>query len=176
MNTLELTDIMDKVAINTHFLGVLACDQLPTNIIRKLPTMVIINTHTSDLPGEHWLAVYINEDRVGCFFDSFGNGPDYGRFPKMISDFIKTSCRTQRYSTRQVQDFTSTTCGQHCVFFLHRMVNGSSYEDVMSRYSFDLIKNDNMVSTFVKKLYPCICKNRLFKCVQHVQTGQMYNV
>ena len=130
--------------------------------------------HTSDLPGEHWLAVYITEDRVGCFFDSFGNPPE--RFPDMISDFLKTSCITQRYSTRQVQDFASTTCGQHCVFFLNYIAKGLSYEDVMSKYCLDLIKNDNMVSTFVKKFYPCICKNKLFKCVQHVQSGQMFNV
>lgn len=176
MNTLELTAVMDKVLFNNHFLGVLACDQLPTKVIWNLPTMVIVNTHTSDLPGEHWLAVYISEDRVGCFFDSFGNKPDYGRFPTMIADFLNTSCTTQQYSTRQVQDFTSTTCGQHCVFFLYHMAKGCSYEEVISKYSFNLAKNDNMVSAFVKKLYPCVCKNKLFKCVQHVKTGQMFIV
>ena len=73
MNTVQLTAIMDKFSANTHFLGVLACDQLPERPVQKLPASLIINMHSSDLPGEHWLAVYISEDCVGWFFDSFGN-------------------------------------------------------------------------------------------------------
>lgn len=75
MNAVQLSAVMDKISANTHFLGVLACDQLPKTPVQNLPSSVIINTHSSDLPGEHWLAVYITEDRVGCFFDSFGNEP-----------------------------------------------------------------------------------------------------
>ena len=68
MNTVQLTAIMDRISANTHFLGVLACDQLPERPIQKLPLSVIINTHSSDLPGEHWLAVHITKDRIGCLF------------------------------------------------------------------------------------------------------------
>ena len=66
MNTVQLTAIMDRISENTHFLGVLACDQLPERPIQKLPSSVIINTHSSDFPGKHWLAVYITKDRIGC--------------------------------------------------------------------------------------------------------------
>ena len=58
-----------------NFLGVRPCDQLPKTIIRKLPAMLVINTHPSYMPGEHWLAIYITENKHGLFFDSFGHSP-----------------------------------------------------------------------------------------------------
>ncbi len=61
------------------------------------------------------------------------------------------------YSNKQVQDFTSDTCGQHCVFFLYHMSKGYTYENIVKRYYDDLIKNDAMVVRFVKRLKPCLC-------------------
>ena len=87
MNTIELTSILRNRIINgTDFLGVLACDQLPKHGVYKYPAMLIVNTHPSSIPGEHWLAVYITKDRHGYFFDSFGNSPD--KFPKEINSFL----------------------------------------------------------------------------------------
>lgn len=174
MNTVELTGLLKKITRNTHFLGVLASDQLPNGPIARLPALTIINTHPSTKSGEHWLAVYITGDGVGRFFDSFGNKPDFLRFPPSISDFLKTTCDRVEYSTKQFQDSMSTTCGQHCIFFLYHMVKGSDYEDVMFKYSDNLLKNDAMVSLFVKKLLPCSCKENVFSCVQHVQSGEMF--
>jgi len=124
MNTVQLTAVMDKVSCNTYFLGVLPCDHLPKSTLTKLPAMVLINTHPSGLPGEHWLAIYINEDRVGCFFDSFGNKPDYPGFPPIIKNFLNVNSSEVQHSTVQFQDFSSDTCGQLCVFFLYHMVKG----------------------------------------------------
>ncbi len=51
------------------------------------------------------------------------------------------------YSNKQVQDFTSDTCGQHCVFFLYHMSKGYTYENIVKRYCDDLIKNDTRINT-----------------------------
>lgn len=174
MNTIQLTAIMDKISCNTHFLGVLPCDYLPQTPLRKLPSSVIFNTHVSRLPGEHWLAIHISEDGVGYFFDSFGNKYDYPSFPLIISDFLKLNSRVVQYSSVQVQDFSSDTCGQHCVFFLYHMARGRDYDYVLKLYSDDLIKNDKRVSAFVKKLKQSQCNENVFKCVQCVQTGEMF--
>lgn len=174
MNTVQLTRIMDKISCDTHFLGVLPCDYLPQSPLRKLPSSVIFNTDTSNLPGQHWLAIYINEDGVSNFFDSFGNKPDHSRFPKIIQDFLKINSRVVRYSTVQVQDFSSDTCGQHCVFFLYHMAKGHDYDYVLKLYSGDFIKNDKCVSVFVKKLKLSQCNENVFSCVQCVQTGEMF--
>lgn len=174
MNTIQLSAIMDKILANTHFLGVLACDQLPKRAVQKLPSSVIINTHSSDLPGEHWLAVYITEDRVGCFFDSFGNSPSNKMFPPSVYEFLRITCTSLQFSNKQVQGFTSVTCGQHCVFFLYQMSRGLDYDDVICKYSDDLAKNDDMVLLFVKKLQPCICISNVLNCIQHAQMGEMF--
>lgn len=58
MNTVQLTTIMDKLSCGTHFLGMLPCDHLSKRILKDLPTMVIINTDSLNMSGEHWLAVF----------------------------------------------------------------------------------------------------------------------
>ncbi len=71
------------------------------------------------------------------------------------------------YSKKQVQDFTSDTCGQHCVFFLYHMSKGYAYENIIKKYHDDLIKNDDMVVRFVKRLKPRLCD--AFNCIQCLQ-------
>src|SRR4029434_1188380 len=174
MNTLQLSAIMDAISKNTQFLGVLACDQLPKTALQNVPVSVIINTHTSDMSGEHWLAVYITDTWTGCFFDSFGNRPTSQLFPTAIYTFLRTNCSSLQFSNRQVQDYLSVTCGEHCVFFLYHMLCGFNYKDVMLKYSNDLIRNDKMVLSFVKKLQPRKCHSNLSPCVQYVQSGAKF--
>lgn len=168
MNTVELTNIMRKrVKKGVNFLGVLACDQLPVRELRKLPAMVIINTHASYKPGEHWVSVYITTNRRGLFYDSFGNPPSYKGFPTYIIRFLKTNCIGSEYSSRQVQSDFSLTCGQHCVFFLLNIQRGLSYRDFMRYYSSDLLSNDVMVCNFVKQIrVVTMSQNPVFKCIQ----------
>lgn len=165
---------MERITQNTHFLGVLPCDYLPKDPIRTLPTAVIINTHPSHLPGEHWVAIYINKFGSAFFFDSFGNSPDFIRFPVSIIEFLKRNSTRIQYSAKQVQPFMSVTCGHHCVFFLYHMIRGRDYDDVMMLYSDDLINNDVLVSHFVKKLRITHCNSTVFKCIQCVQMGETF--
>ncbi len=167
MNTVQLTAVMDKITYNTYFLGVLPCDYLPKTPLKNLPAMVIFNTDPSTEPGQHWVAVYINSDGVSCFFDSFGGAPTDPRFPKNLCDFLKSNSTNVEYSKKQVQDFTSDTCGQHCVFFLYHMSKGHVYDNIVKKYYDDLIKNDAMVVRFVKRLKPRLCDT--LNCIQCVQ-------
>ena len=60
MNTFELQKILfsDSITRN-YFIGVYSRDQLP--IIKDYPSCFILNTDTSDKPGEHWLAIYYDD-------------------------------------------------------------------------------------------------------------------
>lgn len=136
--------------------------------------MVILNTHTSGLPGQHWLAIYIKEDGVGCFFDSFGNKPDHHCFPPFIKNILSINSKEVQHSTVQVQDFSSDTCGWHCVFFFYHMAKWFDYDYVLKLYSYDCIKNDKMMPAFVKKLKQFRSNEYVFKCVQCVQTGEIF--
>lgn len=170
MNTIELMGIMKKcVKKNSNFLGVLPSDRIPKQV-SKFPALVIINTHPSTKPGEHWVAVYINSRKHGYFFDSFGNPPEYKHFPVQINKFIAKNCRTVSYSARQVQSNISMVCGQHCIFFLCNIQRGVSYQKFLNMYSSKLPHNDAMVCHFVKQIQPAIvCEKYAFTCVQCVK-------
>ena len=169
MNTIELTRVLEKVVKhrNICLLGVLASDQLP-RIIVTTPTMAIINTQPSTMPGAHWLAVYIDEARTGYFFDSFGHSPAYIGFPDDIYRFLKLNCLNVQYSKRQVQENMATTCGQHCVYFLCQIQKRLSYQEVMNMYHDRLHCNDIMVCKFVSRIRPGTCRSHEFTCVQCV--------
>ncbi len=112
---------MDTIAHNTYFLGVLPCDYLPKTPLKNLPAMLIFNTDPSTEPGQHWVAVYINNDGVSCFFDSFGGAPKDPHFQKNIRDFFKNNSIRMDYSKKQVQDFTSDrllVASIVCFFFI----------------------------------------------------------
>ncbi len=88
-------------------------------------------------------------------------------FQRTYVIFKKSNSTSVEYSKKQVQDFTSDTCGQHCVFFLYHMSKGRAYDNIVKKYYDDLIKNYAMVVRFVKRLKPCLCDT--LNCIQCVQ-------
>ena len=145
----------------------MACDELPKYNGCKLPAMLIVNTHLSTMPGEHWLAIYITKHKQGFFFDSFGNPPDYDNFPSEINKFLVKNCTNISYSRKQVQSNYATTCGQHCVFFLYHIHKGVPYTTILKMYGPVLECNDCMVCRFVGRIQPVACHGCDFKCVQY---------
>ena len=41
------------------------------------PAAIVCNTHDSDRPGEHWVAMYVDTERRGDYFDSYGLQPQH---------------------------------------------------------------------------------------------------
>ena len=148
-------------------MDVLACDELPLTTIRRLPAALIVNTDPSTQQGRHWLAIYVTSDRVGYFFDSFGNTPMYREFPENIFCFLSKNCKRIIYSGSQVQHIQSTTCGEHCIFFLCNIQKGLSFQKVLNMYTDNLKCNDIMVCNFVKGIQPYLCRGHTFKCIQY---------
>lgn len=72
----------------------------------------MVNTDTSNLPGEHWLAVYISNERINVF-DSFGF-----YYPDMLVTQLERINRPIVYNRIQYQDPLSTVCGQFCLLWL----------------------------------------------------------
>ena len=69
MNILEINNEM-KIDC---FKGTFSCDAIP-KIKYKQPIAIIINTDPSYKPGEHWVALFINNN-IAEYFDSFGGKP-----------------------------------------------------------------------------------------------------
>ena len=75
MSWLSTKDLIDKVKRNADgatlaaFHGVFPIDELPS-AVPHYPFFMIVNTQSHNLPGEHWITIFIDADRRGDIFDS----------------------------------------------------------------------------------------------------------
>jgi hypothetical protein len=113
LNSIQITEILrkDKCTQN-RFIGVFARDELPTRLV--YPCCFVLNTHTSDLPGEHWLALHYDVKKICHFYDSYGLHPDY----YSLTNYITRTSSGWYFNSSQSQSFNSFICGYYCVLFL----------------------------------------------------------
>jgi len=109
MSTNQISCILSDVR---SFLGVFPSDRLPQSITR--PSTIIVNTDVHTQTGSHWLAIRLEpRSSSGFYFDSYGLSPDV----LDIQTFLRRNCTVLNYNTVQLQEPTSTVCGQYCSLF-----------------------------------------------------------
>jgi hypothetical protein len=64
------------------FQGVFSSDMLPQN-----PRLLVCNTDPSTKPGQHWIAIHVDENGCREYFDSFGQSPN-----KVFEDYMNKYC------------------------------------------------------------------------------------
>lgn len=75
MDGLTLAALMKKDKhVSPLFEGVFAADTLPRTL-HKRPALIICNTDPIALPGQHWVACYVDKDGHGEYWDSYGGKP-----------------------------------------------------------------------------------------------------
>lgn len=118
------------------YLGTFPRDQLPLDAERG--TSLIINTDSSDGPGEHWVAVYVDDKDIE-YFDPYGLPP----FHEEIASFLERNGRriTINHVTLQTPGY-SVTCGHYaCLFVLFRG-RGLEYESLLRMFTGNTFLND----------------------------------
>lgn len=118
-------------------------DQIPRTWMK--PTAFVFNTDKHTKPGMHWVAIYVDCNNEGYYFDSYG-------IPPFVPDHInrlRKNCKHFRWNVKQLQSETSDVCGQFCLMFLHYMSNGSGFKSFLRNFSDDLKKNDSIARSFV---------------------------
>ncbi len=134
MNTTQLTNCLkaDEIIANLC-LGVFAADKVP-----KIPIGfgLIMNTHPTGKPGEHWLALY-NNGKTKELFDSYGR--KHGKYVPAMPV--------------RLQGTFSSTCGQYCLFYLYHRLRGYNNVDIYSFFGYNYLNNDDIVTEFVYKMY-----------------------
>jgi hypothetical protein len=101
------------------FHGVYAADTLPKTFSK--PAAFIVNTDKQDSPGQHWVAMYI--DNIGnCeYFDSYGIPP---YIPDHINFIRKHGKRSVVYNKSSLQGLDSSVCGHYaCMYVLGKANN-----------------------------------------------------
>ena len=125
-----------------RFLGCFPRDMLPP-FPKQFPKTLIINTHDSYKPGEHWLGLVLLKNK--CFyFDSFGVGIVDPYIVKYLGKYSEVV-----YSNICIQDVRSVKCGEFCTVFVKFVNSKKSYKYLMSNFDcVDLLVNDDIVDMF----------------------------
>ena len=152
MSWLNDTDIVHKIQrngdqlIKSSFHGVFPIDALPESI-SNLPFTMVVNMDTHNLPGSHWIAVYIDEYKRGEIFDSLAL-PTSLPLAKWMNQFTVSWRRNSRY----YQHLFSSYCGAFVIYFILMRPHVRSMQDVTKMFTSTLYKNDSLVSNFFNSL------------------------
>ena len=114
MNTMQINKLManDKFT-KKIYLGTFPIDKLPTKI--KYPSGFILNNQKSTEIGEHWIAMYFDNQKNCEFFDSFGNGPKFYN----LGNYLNKMCNGYNsFNKKKLQSDYSSFCGYYCILFL----------------------------------------------------------
>ena len=121
------------------FLGCYPLDRLPP-FPKKLPKSMIINTHTSNKTGEHWLALVLTKQKC-LYFDSFGWSIIEGNILRYLKPYYKTIT----YSDMCIQDSLSDRCREFCIAFIQNFKNVPSYNRFLSKFDSNYLKNNDKI-------------------------------
>ena len=83
-----------------------------SEIVSMYTATFVCNTHDSDQPVEHWVAMYLDES--DDYFDLYGQNPQHAEF----TNFMNGHCSQWSPNDHILQSPISTVCGQYCVAFL----------------------------------------------------------
>ena len=138
MRALSTIDIYKELKNDYYarhfFKGVLPRDQLPRYI--TYPSAYVINTHPSYKPGEHWLAVFYDANKMAYFFDSFGLPPSYYGLEK----YLKSTAKQVFYNHQQLQGITAITCGYYCIYFIMLKSRNFNLNEIINHFCINHFK------------------------------------
>ena len=98
-----------------RYLGTFPADRLPKRPLTN--TCFISNTDPHTLPGQHWVAVYVDSRGTPYYFDPYGLPPVTPYHLKFLN---KAPKGRWFFNSQQVQTIRSKNCGKHCMAFLIR--------------------------------------------------------
>jgi hypothetical protein len=133
-------DNIERLLTNQpHFQGVFSADTLPNN-----PCLLVCNTDPSMKPGEHWIAIYVNRNGCGEYFDSFGRPPN-----KHFAQYMNFYCERWTFNKRCLQSRISAFCGYYCCLYVVLKCRGLDLTKIVAMFSNDTGYNDWLVHRFI---------------------------
>ena len=146
MNTIELHTLMlSDRAIHRVYGGVRPSNGLPL-LKCKRPKMYICNTEPHNQPGQHWIAIYLPEERRPPeFFDPLGKAPQ-----ETFANFLIYNGPKYIFNTKVVQSSSSVYCGLYCLLFAFYRTRGYSIKKILSMFK-DVDGNDIIVEKFFEE-------------------------
>lgn len=150
MNTQQInTLIKSDCAAKQIFAGTYPSDKLPPPV--KIPFCIVANLDESYKKGSHWIALYINEDWHGEYFDSFGQQPK-----KALKEYLDRHCIHWKANRQRIQGVLASTCGHYCIFMVLMWSRGQSMQASIKRFDpVNRANNDIVITEFINKNFDC---------------------
>ena len=102
-----------------NFVGVFPVDKVPPRLWKKKkPCCGIINLSEAHLPGSHFIAFFIDKQKVLWYFDSYALPPPL--YNVHLISFLKKWIKNNKIKyalSEPIQDFQSLFCGWHVAAF-----------------------------------------------------------
>ena len=129
----------------SDFNGVMSYEDLPN---RVKSGYYVVNSASKATSGEHWFVMYFPPSFITAeFFDSLGHTPNYYG----VENVLISNSEMYKRNTKQLQHTESTLCGQYCVLYCYlKSKHGFTFEQYLSIFSDDLIRNDTVVKFWEK--------------------------
>ena len=106
-STFQIETILSKL-LGDEFKGVYPLERLPN----FLPSgSYVVNSHSSNLPGEHWLAIRVTPEIIRIF-DPLGM-----YYPPLVQK-LELMRQPVEYNNVQYQDPLTFYCGHYCISWL----------------------------------------------------------
>lgn len=134
--------------VNCHNVGVYARNEIKPPGKKFARTAYVINTDPSYKRGKHWVAIYIDKNREGYYFDSYGLPPSHREFLR----FLKKHTEHWSYNDENFQGLLEETCGQFCLYFLIKMSREHSFLKNNRLKGNNFKSNNKLVKNFLKNL------------------------
>jgi hypothetical protein len=128
------------------FLGVFPIDKLPTEI-KNYPTLLIVNTQTHNLGGEHWFALFISSQHRGEIFDSAVQPIDL-RTLRWLNRFARHWTRNRLI----YQSPLSATCGAYVLYYVLNRLRYSTMKEVLMPKQLKRPLNDSFIQDWHRNL------------------------
>lgn len=139
MNTHQLnTLLLGRVP---NFLGVFACDELPSILPRSFS--MVVNLDVASSIGSHWISMISRSKSRLYYYDSFGRKPSNTHILRWIKE---QGFRSVIYSEARSQARNESNCGAYAVYAIDRLARGVSFKKLVK--NFRKMKSDD---SFVRK-------------------------
>ena len=150
LNTAHINTILGENSVTRrYFIGTYASCEI-TCLPKRKKYSFVTNTKNHLSRGAHWNAWFVKDNKV-YFFDSFARSPMDSTFPHHYADIVR-KFSTFYYFNKQLQDFSSYTCGYFCIHFIYNMSLGLNIMNLKSEYSSNFKENDVIVLKIIKSL------------------------
>ena len=106
--------------------------------------LLVCNTDESTKPGQHWIAIHVDDNGHGEYFDSFWRAPD-----EHFEAYMNRHCTRWTFNREQLQSIISSSCGYHCCVFCMLSCRRVEMTRIVNMFTTDTAFNYFIAHSFV---------------------------